>query len=34
MARGKEKASDIRPGERDTNARFDSVLISWVKKSD
>ena len=32
--RTNEKASDIRPGERDTDARFDSVLISWVKKSD
>jgi len=32
--RANKNASDIRPGERDTNARFDSVLISWVKKSD
>lgn len=24
----------IRPGEGDPNEQFDSVLISWVKKSD
>jgi len=32
--RTNEKARDIRAGDRDPNARFDSVLISWVKKSD
>jgi hypothetical protein len=34
VARYAKEIREIRPGESDPNARFDSVLISWVKKSD
>jgi hypothetical protein len=34
IARSAQEAREIRPGESDPNERFDSVLISWVKKSD
>jgi hypothetical protein len=34
MARHTKEIREIRPGESDPNERFDSVLISWVKKSD
>ncbi|HEV2715495.1 MAG TPA: hypothetical protein VGU64_09550, partial [Terriglobales bacterium] len=34
IARDAKEVREIRPGEGDPNQRFDSVLISWVKKSD
>ncbi len=34
IARDARVLREIRPGESDPNERFDSVLISWVKKSD
>jgi hypothetical protein len=34
IARHAKEIREIRPGERDANERFDSVLISRVKKSD
>jgi hypothetical protein len=34
IARDAKQVRAIRPGESDPNQRFDSVLISWVKKSD
>jgi hypothetical protein len=34
VARYAKGIREIRPGENDPNERFDSVLISWVKKSD
>jgi hypothetical protein len=34
IARNAKEVREIRPGESDPNQRFDSVLISWVKKSD
>ena len=34
VARYAKGICEIRPGENDPNERFDSVLISWVKKSD
>jgi hypothetical protein len=34
IARDAKDVREIRPGEGDPNRRYDSVLISWVKKSD
>ncbi len=34
IARHAKQFREIRPGESDPNERFDSVLISWVKKTD
>jgi hypothetical protein len=34
IARDAKEVREIRPGESDPNERFDSILISWVKKSD
>ena len=34
IARDAKEVRAIPPGESDPNQRFDSVLISWVKKSD
>jgi hypothetical protein len=34
IARHAKDMRKIHPGESDPNERFDSVLISWVKKSD
>jgi hypothetical protein len=34
IARDAKEIRAIRPGESDPNQRFDSVFISWVKKSD
>jgi hypothetical protein len=34
IARYAKGIREIRSGEHDANERFDSVLISWVKKSD
>jgi hypothetical protein len=33
IARDAKEIREIRPGGNDPNERFDSVLISWVKKS-
>jgi hypothetical protein len=34
IARDSKEVRELRPGESDPNQRFDSVVISWVKKSD
>jgi len=34
IGRYAKQIREIRPAESDRNERFDSVLISWVKKSD
>ena len=34
IARDAKAVREIRPGKIDPSERFDSVLISWVKKSD
>ena len=34
IGRSAKSIREIRPGEGDPNEQFDSVLISWVKKSD
>jgi hypothetical protein len=34
IGRYAKQIREIRPGESDRNERFDSVLISWVKKAD
>jgi hypothetical protein len=34
IARHAKEIREIRPGESDPNQRFDSISISWIKKSD
>jgi hypothetical protein len=34
VARDSKGVRELRPGESDPNERFESVVISWVKKSD